>query len=109
MPASRCFTLATLLLAAAPGWAPAGEGRDHDRARAAVAAGEVMPLPRLLQQVQKAYPGQVLEVELEREHGRWAYELRLLQPDGRLLKLQVDARTGEVMERHARRVPDAGR
>ena len=41
---------------------------------------------------------QVLRVELERDDGRWIYELRLLQPDGRLLKLEVDRRSGEVLE-----------
>jgi len=86
-----------LLLA---GLAVAGErpGADQDRARAAVQAGEVMPLPALLERVQRSHPGQVLRVELERDDGRWIYELRLLQPDGRLLKLEVDARSGEVLE-----------
>ncbi|WP_284617727.1 PepSY domain-containing protein [Aquabacterium humicola] len=107
-----------LLLAAAGALAsPPGERdheRDHDRARAAAAAGEVMPLPKLLETVRRTFPGEVLEVELEREHGRWVYELRLLQPDGRLLKLHVDARSGVPLERDDRATrrapaaPDAG-
>lgn len=76
----------------------AGERSDQDAARAAVQAGEVMPLLTLLERLQRSHPGQVLEVELERDGGRWIYELRLLQPDGRLLKLELDARSGEVLE-----------
>ena len=76
----------------------AGERADQDRARAAVQAGEVMPLPALLERVQRSHPGQVLRVELERDDGRWTYELRVLQADGRLLKLEVDARNGDVLE-----------
>jgi hypothetical protein len=65
---------------------------DHDRARRAVQAGEILPLQELLNRLSRRQPGQVLEVELERESGRWVYEIKLLQPDGRLLKMQLDAR-----------------
>jgi uncharacterized membrane protein YkoI len=89
----------------------AGERSDQDEARAALQAGEVMPLLKLLERLQRSHPGQVLEVELEREDGRWFYELRLLQPDGRLVKLEVDARSGEVLEvkqkRSSRKAPSS--
>ena len=84
------------------------ESRDHERARAAVQAGEVLPLQTLLERVQRTHPGQVLEVELEREDGRWIYELRLLQAGGQLLKLEVDAATGQVLEARRKRA-DASR
>lgn len=70
---------------------------DHEQARAAVQAGQVMPLPRLLAQLQQTHPGQVLELELERDDGRWIYEVKLLQPDGQLLKLELDAGSGQVL------------
>lgn len=70
---------------------------DHERAREAVARGEVLPLAAVLQRLERSHPGQVLEVELERDDGRWIYELKLLQPGGRLLKLEVDARSAEVL------------
>lgn len=66
-------------------------------------AGEVMPLPQLLQKLQRSHPGQVLELELEREDGRWVYEVKLLQAQGRLLKLAVDAATGEVLASERKR------
>lgn len=75
---------------------------DHEQARAAVQAGQVMPLPALLARLQQSHPGQVLELELEREDGRWIYEVKLLQPGGQLLKLEVDASTGEVIGRRER-------
>lgn len=77
----------------------AGEHGDHDRARAALAAKEILPLPVVLGKVAKSHPGEVLEVELEREDRQWVYEFKLLQPGGALLKLEVDARTGEVIKR----------
>ncbi len=92
-----------LWLAGSAPSALAGERSDQDRARAAVQAGEVMPLPALLERVQRSHPGQVLRVELERDDGRWIYELRVLQADGRLLKLEVDARSAEVLEAETKR------
>ena len=56
---------------------------------------EVVPLRELLAQVHEAYPGRVLEVELEREeYGRgeiWVYEVKLLTVRGSVLKLEYDA------------------
>lgn len=77
-------------------------GRDHDRARAALQAGEILSLQQVLARLQPRYPGEVLAVELEREDGRWVYELKLLQAGGRLLRLDVDARTAEVLRSRSR-------
>jgi hypothetical protein len=99
--------LPSLLLALHGAALADGDGRDHERARAAVQAGEVMPLPQLLQKLQRSHPGQVLELELEREDGRWVYEVKLLQAKGRLVKLAVDAATGEVLV--AKRKPEVPR
>ncbi len=70
---------------------------DHDRARQAVQAGEVLPLPVVLERLQREVPGQVLEVELEQERGTWMYEIKLLTPAGQLTKVKLDARTAEVL------------
>jgi uncharacterized membrane protein YkoI len=86
-----------LLAALAATLVRAGDQDDQDRARAAVQSGAVLPLPDLLVRLQRSHPGQVLELELEQEDGRWIYEIRLLQADGQLLKLEVDARTGQVL------------
>ena len=88
------------VLCAAVALAPAfaDSRHDHDRARAALQSGEVMPLAALLEQVQRSHPGQVLELELEHEDGRWVYEIKLLANDGQLLKLDVDARTAQVLK-----------
>lgn len=101
-----------LALPLLPPAARADDRRDHERARAAVQAGQVLPLPALLERVQRQAPGQVLEVELEQEDGRWIYELKLLQPGGQLVKLEVDAATGQLLaikrrkdERSSREAP----
>ena len=96
----RALALFAALLLALPHAAHA-DG-DHERARAALQAGEVLPLTTVLERLQRSHPGQVLEVELEREKGRWIYEIKLLQADGHLLKLEVDARSAEVLRLRGR-------
>jgi uncharacterized membrane protein YkoI len=95
---------ASALLAGAP--AQASDRADHDRARAALQAGEILPLATVLQRVAAEHPGQVLEVELERDgHGSggvWLYEIKLLQTGGGLLKLEVDAATARVLKAKSR-------
>jgi len=76
----------------------AGDERDHERARSAVQMGEVLPLPTLLEKLQRTHPGKVLELELERDDGRWIYEVKLLQTNGQLLKLELDAGTGQLLQ-----------
>ena len=60
----------------------------------------VSPVEREL--LQREVPGQVLEVELEQEGGRWIYEIKLITPAGQLTKVKLDARTAEVLRVKAR-------
>ncbi len=93
------IALASLLLvglAQPSAWG--SDSGDHERARAAVEAGQVLPLPTLLERLRRTHPGQVLELELERDDGRWIYEIKLLRANGQLLKLDVDAATAQVLQ-----------
>lgn len=88
----------------------AGEAVDHDLARRALESGRVLPLSTVLDKLAREVPGQVLKVEFEREAGRFVYEIRLLQDDGRMAKLEVDAvdaRVLSIKRREAGKVTDA--
>lgn len=81
----------------------ADDEHDHDRARRAVEAGEVLPLDKIMEGIERDYPGQIMEVELEQKRDRWVYEIKVLQTGGILVKLKIDGRTGNVIgprERH---------
>lgn len=75
----------------------ADDRSDHERARQALERGQVLPLRTVLDKVEREYQGQVLKVEFEEEDGRFFYEIRLLQKDGRMAKLEVDATDGRVV------------
>lgn len=81
---------------------PALASSDHERARQALQSGEILPLDKILAKVAAAQPGQILEVELDDERVKgekiWIYEIKGVAADGKLFKMKVDARTGDVLE-----------
>ncbi|MBL6940828.1 MAG: hypothetical protein ISR53_01580 [Rhodospirillales bacterium] len=99
-----------------PGPAQADDVSDHERARAAVEKGDIVALAFILEKVESIYEGSIIEVELEDEGDEgfenesgtdadsnhfmsgFIYEIKLLTPQGNLLKLKLDARTAELIE-----------
>jgi uncharacterized membrane protein YkoI len=71
---------------------------DFEIAEDAVARGEILPLAEILTRVQTTHPGRVTEVELEFSDGIRVYEVDVVTPDGRLIEVDLDARTGEVID-----------
>lgn len=88
-----------LLFSAALGAAsPALADRDHDRAREALARGEILSLSVLLPEIEARYDARMLEVELETDDGRLVYEFELITSAGRIIEAEVDAATGAILE-----------
>jgi len=79
-------------------------GRDHDRARDAVSAGNVLPLQQILRQIEGRHPGRLLDAALARNaQGNWVYHLKLLAPGNQVQLLLVDARSGRLLRGGVRR------
>ena len=70
----------------------------HELARQALEEGRVLPLRTVLEKIERDYQGQALKVEFEQDDGRFLYKIRLLQSDGRMVKLKVDAVDGKVLD-----------
>lgn len=85
------------MLALPSGTAQAGDS-DHELARQALQQGKILPLRTVMDQVEQQYQGQVIKVEFEHDDGLLVYEIRLLQNDGRLVKLKLDARDGRLLK-----------
>lgn len=77
--------------------AAAQERRDHERARAALEAGQIRPLSELLAVVERRYRGRVIEADLERDDGQWLYEFKILPSNGRVFTVEIDAATGDFL------------
>lgn len=59
--------------------------------------GQIKPLLQILQQ--HTFEGTLLDVELEREHGRLIYELEFLNAQGEVWEYELDAATGLLLSR----------
>ena len=95
---ARLFAFALVLGALVPGQALRADDSDHELARDALQQGRVLPLRQVLDKIEREYQGQVLKIEFERDDGRYVYEIRLLQQDGRMAKLKIDAVDGRVLK-----------
>lgn len=100
-------TLATMLIAlplalagtaASLHFSPAHAGdEDQAEARMLLQRGEILPLGRILQIVQERTPGDIIQVELDRsdKHG-WEYEVKVLAASGRVIEVDVNAKSGAI-------------
>ena len=95
MNAFRAALLFLIFLAAA---LPAGaDDGDHERAREALRSGRALPLEAILARVRADFPGDILDVEFEDDDGRIVYEIKTITAEGRVLKLEYDAATGDLL------------
>ncbi len=79
-------------------WAGAADDDDHEAALAALQRGEILPLGRILLIVSRNVAGDVIDVELERDHGVWQYEVKVLTSTGRVREVKLRAQDGVVLE-----------
>ena len=77
----------------------ADEAETYQEARRLSQSGQILPLQELLQIIQSEQEGRVLELEFEREGGRYLYEIEILDDRGAVWEFKVDAVSGEILER----------
>jgi uncharacterized membrane protein YkoI len=72
---------------------------DQDEALQLRQQGVILPLEQLLQQALDLHPGaKLLEAELEEKHGVYIYEVELLDTDGVVRELDLEATTGRLLK-----------
>ncbi len=70
---------------------------DYIEAKRLYDSGEILSLEVILKNVRQEFPGKVLEVELEKEHGQIVYEIEILNDNGVITEIYVDAKTGKLL------------
>ena len=92
------LALVVALIAAAPQLADARDQDElrRDEVRRAVETGQIRSLADILKAVREKLPGEVAGVEIDRKDGRWRYEFRVVDGQGRLFEVYIDARSGEI-------------
>lgn len=99
LPMSLLALLLVVLLAVcAPPAGARDRDRDQDRARNALLQGEIRPLSAVLKTVRDKVPGEIIEIELDREDTGWVYEVKVLTSNGRRKKIDVDAHSLDILK-----------
>lgn len=70
---------------------------DADEARELKQSGQIMSLETLIAQLRQDYPGQIIEIELDDRDDRYVYDIELVDDEGVVIELRIDAATGEVL------------
>ncbi len=74
------------------------EGDGYMEARRLVREGKILPLEQILDKLSQFKSGQILEVEFDQGRRGMLYEIELLDGQGTVWELKVDAVTGEILE-----------
>lgn len=99
----RSVLCAVALVVAVTGWAHADKDHedrheDAERASRGAESGEFVPLAGIVAAVRARYQGEIVETEFESRHGTPYYEFHILHPDGHLIEIKVDARSGRYLD-----------
>ena len=75
---------------------------DDDRRRLedvhdGVRKGKLKPLSQILASVRRHSPGDVVSVKLRREGDRYVYRIRMIDANGKLIRITVDAASSAIM------------
>ncbi len=64
-----------------------------------VKAGHLVPMTTIMDWLEARFEGQILEVELEQDHGHGSieYEVEMIGPQGQVVEFEFDATTGELL------------
>jgi uncharacterized membrane protein YkoI len=76
------------------------ERPDHERAKILRQTGQILPLEKVLSAARSHHMGRVLEVELnyEEDHGGYVYEIKILDTNGEVWEVELEARTGNLID-----------
>ncbi len=94
---SRVLVTAALLLSL-NGQTVMASDDDHDSVRSLHATGDIVSLEMVLERLRTLRPGRVIKTEFEQEHGRYIYELEMVDTEGQVWEYKFDAKTGVLLE-----------
>lgn len=92
-----CFGLLAILPVRASQDMPRKAVHNHEQARSALEAGEIVSLRDVVTTCENDFSGRMVQAELARDLQGWAYNLKMLTPGGSILKVQYDAFTRKLV------------
>lgn len=71
---------------------------DYVQVRQLQKQGQILSFEKISEYARAAKPGDILETELELKKGRYIYEVEILDEQGVVWELKLDAKTGELIK-----------
>ena len=93
-----CIVVTSLLLSMASLSRADDDDVDMDEVLKSVRSGAAMPLAAIRRRISDRIDGEIVRIEVKREHGHLVYEVRVLNADGKLVEVEVDAASGRILE-----------
>jgi uncharacterized membrane protein YkoI len=72
--------------------------RDAAVYRSTERSSSALPLTQAIDIATRQVPGEVIKVELEDEHGRAVFEIKVLAANGRVREIKLDGQDGRILE-----------
>ncbi len=79
-------------------WKDASKESHQGTIRRAVQQKKILPLGEIKRIVKKKTKSEIIKIELERKNRRWVYEFKIVDRQGRLREVYVDASNGTIIK-----------
>ncbi|MFP4155005.1 MAG: PepSY domain-containing protein [Halothiobacillaceae bacterium] len=74
------------------------DGYEHKQILELHARGQIMSMEEIIARALQIQSGQLIEAALDRDDGRYVYELKIIAPKGQLYELELDASDATLIE-----------
>lgn len=74
------------------------DNHSYDQARRALDRGEVLPLSEVIKHLRRHNKGDIVATEYEYEFDNWVYEFKLIDEQGSMSMVHINARDGSLVQ-----------
>ncbi len=74
------------------------DDHSYDKALRALDRGEILSLEQVVKHLRKHSQDRIVATEYEYEFDRWVYEFKLIDIQGRMSKIHIDAQQGDLLQ-----------
>jgi len=103
--AMSALLVGALCLAATPAWSDKGKKgkeKEEDCNVAELVKDAKVTIDQAIKTAVDKVPGTAVEAELEKKHDKTVWEVEILEADGKMTEVHIDAATGDVIDTEAK-------
>jgi uncharacterized membrane protein YkoI len=90
--------IGSMLLFSMPAWSDS-KGKKEDEAKVTDLVKDAkVTIDQALKTASEKVPGTIVEAELEKKHGKTVWEVEVVDADGHVTEVHIDAASGEVID-----------